>query len=1048
MRKHLTLLAVLVLSSVLAFAQIKLITGRVTDQQGQPVPFSTVRVKGTKKGVSADADGNYSIRANSGETLIVSGAGIELKEMTIGGANTVDFSVTRKNASLTEVVVVGYGVQKKSDVTGNIATVKGTAIADNPVQSFDAALGGKAAGVQITSANGVVNNPPVFRIRGTNTISLSSYPLIVIDGVPTFTGDVSGSEAAANPLASINPADIESLDVLKDAAATAIYGSRAANGVVIVTTKRGKRGKAKVTYDGWVGQTKATRLWKMLNADQYMTLKNEGVTNNPPANPATAAKFLPTNGPDGKPINTNWNDFVYRNGISHSHALNVSGGNEVTTYYLSAGYTNQQGIIVKNSFARKTFRFSLDHKVSKVISVGATAGYSNEINLAATSSGSLPGEAYNTGGLGRIGLILPPNISPYNNDGTYNTNGSAIGAMNNLNAGISYYNPVVLINNSHTSTENNHIQSNVYMQVKPIPDVTLRTVYGIDNLNSDNDFFNTPLNGDSYPGGRAFNSLNKYKRWIWTSTGQYDHIFADKHSVSFLAGTEQQATKTQGFGINRTNISDPYFTNAQGGWLTDASQTTNKNLGQNYLVSGFGRLNYDYEKKYFLGGSYRRDGYSAFAPGKKYGNFWSASAAWDLAKESFWAGGSIGKVVNTFRLRGSYGTVGNISGITDFASYFLYDARLYNGSSALYYYQTGNSNLSWETSKKTDIGVQFGLFNDLVTGDVAWYRNNIDGLIIYVPQSGSTGIPFPDHNLTIPTNVGSMYNKGVEISLSARPIATKEFRWNTSFNITFNSNKVTALAPGVPNITYTTSSLEQTRLTQVGYSIGTIYVLPTAGVDPATGRRIFVNAAGQQLGYDYKDKKYYDLKTGAAGTAIDPVKDKRPMYNAVPKFYGGFSNDFHYANFDLGVLISYEGGFYVYNGTQASIRDNRFWNSSTDMLRRWTTVGQKTDIPKIWYGDNISNGSANPISENVQKGDFVKLRNVSLGYTLPAKLVQKAGISNARAYVSGQNLLIITKYKGADPEVSTNGNDAQGQGIDRNSVANGRVLTIGLNIGF
>jgi len=1038
MRKLLTLLTVLVLSSILVLGQTKTITGRVTDQLGQPVPFSTIRIKGTKKGVSADADGNYSIKANAGQVVIVSGAGIEPKEITIGDNSALDISVTRTNTSLTEVVVVGYGVQKKSDVTGNIATVKGSSIAENPVQSFDAALTGKAAGVQITSPNGVVNNPPVFRVRGTNSVSLSSYPLIVIDGVPTFTGDISGSEAAANPLASINPADIESLDILKDAAATAIYGSRAANGVVIITTKRGRRGKSKVTYDGWVGTTKAFRLWKMLNADQYNTIKNEGRKNM-----GQTDAFFSTNGPDGKPINTDWKDYVYHTGISHNHNVNITGGNEATTYYVSAGYTNQEGIVVKNSFERKTFRFNLDHKVSQYLSLGATGSYSNEINKAATASGSLPGSAFSTGGLGRVALILPPNIAPYNNDGTYNVSGAAIGSMGNK-VGLSYPNPVVLIDNNHTSTENNHIQANVYLQVKPTADITLRTVYGVDNLNSDNEYFLTPLNGDGYPGGEGYSTLNKYKRWIWTSTGQYDHVFAEKHTIGVLIGTEQQSTNTTGFGIDRTNVSDPYFDNTQGGWLTDASINTNKQIGDNYLVSGFGRLNYDYSKKYYLGGSFRRDGYSAFAPGKKYGNFWSASAAWDIAKENFWAGSGLGKVINTLKLRGSYGTVGNISGIGDYASFRLYDARLYNGNSALYFSQAGNPDLTWETSKKTDIGLQFGLLNDAITGDIAWYKNSVDGLIVNLPQSGSTGIP----TLTIPTNIGSLYNKGIEFSLNARLINHGGFRWNSSVNVTYNQNKVTSLAPGVPSITYTTGSLEQTSITLPGYSVGTIYVLPTAGVDPATGRRIFVNASGQQLTFDFASRKYYDLKSGAVATSIDPSKDKRPLFNAIPKYYGGFENSFRLGGFDLNVLMTYEFGFYVYNGTQASIRDNRFWNSSVEVLRRWTTPGQKTDIPKIMYGDNISNGSANPISENVQKGDFVKLRNVSLGYTLPVHTIQKAGISSARIYVSGQNLLVVTHYKGPDPEVSSNGNDNQGQGIDRNGVANGRVLTVGLNIGF
>jgi len=1045
MRKHLTLLAVLVLSSVLAFAQIKLITGRVIDQQGQPVPFSTIRVKGTKKGVSADADGNYSIRASVGETLIVSGAGIELKEATVG-TGSVDFSVVRKNASLTEVVVVGYGSQKKTDVIGNIASVKGSQVAEVPVQSFDAALGGRAAGVQITSANGVVNNPPVFRIRGSNSISLSSYPLIVIDGVPTFTGDVSMSDAAANPLASINPSDIESLDILKDAAATAIYGSRAANGVVVITTKRGRRGKPKVTYDGWVGATKAFRLWKMLNAEQYMMIKNEGVANNPPLDPATTKQYLPTTGPDGKMIDTKWNDYVYHTGISHSHSLNISGGNENTTYYLSAGYTKQEGIVVKNSFERKTFRFNLDHKLSKLFSIGTSAGYSNEVNYAATNTGSLPGGAFATGGLGRIGLILPPNLGPYNNDGTYNVNGGAIGTMSDKNVTVSYYNPVVLIDHNRSFTENNHIQANAYLQLKPVQDVTLRTTYGVDYLISDNDFFSTPLNGDGYPGGEAINSTVKNKRWIWTSTAQYDHIFADKHTVGFLVGTEQQNTNQLGYGIDRLNLTDPYYTDAQGGWSDNVAATISGNTDgirtQNYLVSGFGRLNYDFEKKYFVSGSYRRDGYSAFAPGKKYGNFWSASAAWDIAKEAFWAGSGLGKVVSTLRLRGSYGTVGNINGINDFAASSFYGSGLYNGNPTLGFTKSGNPNLTWETSKKTDIGLQFSLLNDIISGDIAWYKNSIDGLIIDVPQAGSTGIP----DLKIPTNVGTMYNRGFEITLNARPITHQNFRWNTSFNITLNKNLVTALAPGVPDIKYSTGGLEGTSITKPGYSIGTIYVLPTAGVDPATGKRIFIDRNNEKVLYNRRDG-YTFAKDGTVNKSFGAL-DKRPLFNAVPKFYGGFDNSFRLGSFDLGVLITYEAGFYVYNGTQASIRDQRFWNSSVDILRRWQKPGDITDIPRVMDGDNVSNGSANPIDVNAQKGDFVKLRSASLGYLLPSKLLSKAGISSARLYVSGQNLLIVTHYKGPDPEVSSNGNDSQGQGVEKNSVANGRTITIGLNVGF
>jgi TonB-dependent SusC/RagA subfamily outer membrane receptor len=337
------------------------------------------------------------------------------------------------------VVVVGYGVQKKNEVTGNLAVIKGAVVADKPIQSFKAGIAGRAPGVQITVPNGVLNSPPVFRIRGTNSISLSSYPLIVIDGVPSFTNDYSSTNAAANPLASINPNDIESIDVAKDAAATAIYGSRAANGVVFITTKKGKAGKAKVTYDGWVGFSNPYRLPSMMNAQQYTNFKNAAVANNPTQ---SAVQFNIATGANGAPVNTNSYDYVYRQGISQNHNVSVSGGSDNTTYYFSAGYTAQQGIIRKNNFDRLNDLFNVDSRVNKVMTVGGKISYSNEKNLAATSSGSLSGEAFNTAGLGRLALVLPPSISPYNPDGSYNINGASIGYANIVGTSVTYYNPV------------------------------------------------------------------------------------------------------------------------------------------------------------------------------------------------------------------------------------------------------------------------------------------------------------------------------------------------------------------------------------------------------------------------------------------------------------------------------------------------------------------------------------------------------------------------------------------------------------------------------
>ena len=1037
MRKFLLVSVALTLLTLQSWAQ-RTVTGKVTDDKGSPLPNVSIIVKGSNIGTVSKEDGTYSIGvpANA-RALIFSYADMTTQEVTIPNSGVVNASMSAQVRSMDEVIVVGYGTQRRAEVTGNIATVKGSVVADKPVQSFDAALAGRAAGVQITVPNGVLNNPPVFRIRGTNSINLSSYPLIVIDGVVSFTGDVSQTLSASNVLSTINPADIESMDILKDAAATAIYGSRAANGVVIITTKKGRRGKARVNYDGWVGSTKPFRLWDVLDAQQYMTVKNEGL-----ANVGAAPRYLPTNGPDGQPINTDWLDVIYRTGFSHSHNMSVSGGSDATTYFFSVGYTEQEGIIRKNDFDRKSVRFNADHRANSWFSLGVNASYTNEMNRAALNSGSLPGSAFASAGVGRLALTLPPNVSPYNNDGTYNISGNALGRMNNLE-NITFWNPQPILDNNYSNTENNRMIGNAYFQLRPVTWLTFRSTYGIDYLNTDNANFYTKIQGDGFANsGTAYSTLGKNRRSTWTNTLQFDKNIAASHNVNVLLGTEQQRTTFEGFGIFRQTLTDDFFTVVQGGFTTPLPQ--GMGLGENYLASYFARANYDFKKKYFLGSSFRRDGYSAFAEGKKWGNFYSVSAAWDLAQENFWSGG-LAKVLNSFKLRGSYGTVGNIAGIGNFDSYSFYSAGFYNGGATLVFSQAGNDKLTWETSKKTDIGFSFGLLNNKITGEFAWYNNDIDGLLLNVPNAPSTGMPN-----AILQNVGSMYNKGIEVTLNASPVNSKKFQWNTSFNFTYNKNEVTALAPGILNIP-TATQLETVNITMPGHPVGMLYVVETRGVDPQTGRRIFVRADGRELLYNHAAlvaQRCTFRDNGQVAPAINPGLDQKPWKNSVPKYLGGFDNTFRYGNIELNVLLTYQLGFYVYNGTRASILDQRFWNNDVEVLNRWQKPGDQTNIPRLVYADNVSNGSAQPISENVEKGDFVKLRNMTLGYNLPSNLVGKAKLASARVYVSGQNLAIITKYRGPDPEVSSNGNGNLNQGVDRNTVGNARIITVGLNIGF
>ncbi|WP_460980267.1 SusC/RagA family TonB-linked outer membrane protein [Spirosoma fluminis] len=1047
-----------------ALAQDVVVSGRVTSSDdGSALPGVTVQVKGANRGTNTDANGNFRISASPNGTLVFSFIGYTSQEVAVNNRSTVNISLKGDAQQLSEVVVIGYGTQSRQDATGSIATVKGAAIAQMPIQSFESGLAGRTPGVQITVPNGVLNNPPVFRIRGTNSISLSSYPLIIVDGVPTFTGDQGSTNAPSNPLASINPNDIESMDVAKDAAATAIYGSRAANGVVFITTKRGKSGKVRVNYDGWVGFSNTYRLPQLLNAQEYINYKTAAAANNPTA---TAVKFTQTNDANGNPIDTKWYDYIYRQGVSQSHNVNVSGGSENTNYYFSVGYTGQQGILRKNDFNRINTLFNVDSKLGKLVTIGGKIAFSNEQNLAAGSSGSLNGEAFNTSGLGRVGLVLPPLLSPYNNDGTYNVNGSAIGFANNIaGTSISYPNPVPTLDLNRSNTENNHIQSNAYIQFKPLDWITLRSTYGIDYLLIDNDLFQAPISSDGYAStGNAVSNFRKLKTWLWTNTAQFDRTIAGAHNLSLLLGQEQQRTTTRGYGLTRQTLSDPDYTVIQAGWVTN--NASNLAYGENYLLSAFGRLNYNFKEKYFLSGNLRQDEYSAL--GVKKGTFYGLSAGWEIAQEGFWKSASLDNVFTSFRLRASYGKVGNIGGINDYTPYSLYGSGLYGGAATLYFQTVGNSSLKWETSTKTDLGFTFGLLNNRITGEVAYYKNDIDNLILNVAQAPSTGIPGPLGPVTSvvypPQNVGKMYNKGLELSLNARIINTPNFQWSSNFNITFNKNEVTALAPGLNVIQTGTSSLETVNQTAPGYSLGQLWVVRTNGVDPATGKRIFVNSAGQNVYYQFyapsgqfnysttpDGKTRYVSPTG--GTSITQAADAVMYANVNPKQYGGWDNNFKYRNFDLGVLLTYQLGFSVYYGTNAGLHDQRFWNNDRDVLTdAWQKEGDTgKKYPRPVFNDNVSNGSAFPLDINVFKGDFLKVRSVTLGYTLPNSLTTKARINNLRVYVSGQNLAVLTKYPGPDPEVSSNGigtGSNTSQGVDRNTIGNARTITVGLRAGF
>lgn len=1070
MRKHLLLFfsLVLVLLAPNLRAQTRTISGTVNGADGQTIPGVTVLVKGTSLGASTNVQGQYELAVPaSATTLIFSFVGYESKQVAIGNQSTVNTTLASTTAGLDEVVVVGYGTQARRDLTGSVATIAGKEIATAPVQSFDQALQGRAPGVNITTPNGVLNAAPVIRVRGVNSISLSSAPLFVIDGIPTYSGNTSAvGSVPNNPLANINPEDIASIDVLKDASATAIYGSRAAGGVILVTTKRGKKGQGHISYDTWAGITRPVRLYDVLGAQDYVNIKNEAVRNlnaNRAAIGAAATNvegFKLATDAAGNPIDTRWYDYIYRTGFSQNHNLSFSGGTEKTTYYTSVNYSNQKGMLTNNTFRRYAARLNVEHTLFNRFTVGARVNYSNSLT-AAPNSGSVADGAFGTAGLGRLPLVLPPNVSPFNPDGSYNTSGAGLGPGPNINPTTGapllpgYYNPVVDLDNNYFTSESNSIQGSVYANYEVAKGLNVRTTFGIDNLSFEDKSFNTAVAGDGYAtGGSASNYYRTNKRWNWQNTVQYDRTLGEKHNFSLLLGNEQQQTDVLRWGATRTQIADPFFTNFQGNFTNIAAAGNLQ--GTNYLVSFFGRLNYNFDRKYLLTINARRDGYSAWA--KKFGNFYGASVGYVLSEEEFWKNSDLGRVVDFLKFTGSYGSVGNNQGIGDFAALQTYGSGLYGANANIFYANAGNANLTWEISKKTDVGLSLGMFQSRLTGDFAYYRNLVDGLILDVPQAPSKGIPGngpANLGTTIPANVGSVSNEGIELNLRFNAIQNKAFTWTVSGNVTTLKNRVRSLAyEGQPAIGTATSGLETVNYTQVGQSVGEILAVQSRGVNPLNGQRVIQKADGTLVQYNYQGTTgagstgWTKVSDGSNTTAPTQLADGVYYGPVLPTWYGGLDNTFRYKGFDLGVFIQFSGGNQIYNGTKAGLHDQRFWNNAADIKDHWTADNKSALYPRVVYGDNVSNGSALIMSSNVERGDFARLRNVQLGYAIAPTLLSRFSVASARVYVQVQNAALLTRYKGIDPEISTNGASNTGAGVDRNSVGQARTFTAGLNIGF
>ena len=1044
-RKLMLLLTCLFMGIGLVTAQTQKVTGVViSEEDGQPVVGASVLAKGTTVGVITDVDGKFTLSGipSSAKTLQISYIGMQTAEVAI--APNIRVILKTDSKALDEVVVVAYGTQSARTVTASVSTVRADALKDVPSVSFDQMLQGRASGVSITTPSAGVGQAPIVRVRGVNSITSGTSPLYVVDGVPIESGNLSYL-ANANALADINPADIVSMDVLKDAAAAALYGSRAANGVILITTKQGQSGKVKVSYDGFVGFSNATDFYEMMNAQEYVDFKNLAVKNrygtdelslttgyvSPYGNKA----FNMMKDANGNYVDTAWKDAAFQNGLSQSHSVAVSGGSDKVRYYLSGNYTTQEGIVKGDKYDRLGVKANINVQATDWLKVGmntnVTTGTTSYVDAARRGSN------FAVGGFPRLALINAPNLPMYNEDGTpyYLAQGLGYGGNTVFST---FSNPAAILSlGNGLSSDVTRFIGVFYAEATPLKGLSLKTQYGVDYARIEEQRFWSPLHGDGVNSKGLANAYNtKNNRWTWTNTATYNFSLG-QNNFNLLAGTEASERNNSRWTAQRKDLQDDKFVVFQGPF---SSATAGGSLSNNTMVSYFGRINYDYASKYIVSLNYRRDGYSALSEKNRWGNFGGVSAAWRVSEEGFFK--PLRNVVDDLKIKGSYGVVGNTD-IYDYASKSFYSSYNYGINGTYGLAQIADPNLKWESSEKYSIGFNARLL-DRISVDFDYYYTKSSDLILDVPQSPSKGIP----GNIITTNAGKMKNSGIELTVSADVIRNSQFTWETSFNITTNKNKVISLADGVENILKgDNGGLEITNITVPGKSIGRLYLYPTAGVDPKSGRRVFITPEGDRTLLMFeKGGWFYEDGTEYAGE-FEPVD----CGNTLPTWYGGWTNNFKYKGFDLSLFFQFSGGNKIYNGTKASVSDMRYWNNSKDVYKKyWTPERTHAEYPMPIYGDNYSNGSALPISDLVERGDYLRLKNVSLGYTFNTKNWSKAvGISALRLYVQAQNLFVITGYSGMDPETLTNVESATlSGGTDKNTLPQARTYTIGVNLTF
>ncbi|GAA0540350.1 TonB-dependent receptor [Chitinophaga japonensis] len=973
------------------------VQGRVTDAEGRPLPGVSVSVPGTGRGTVTDDKGNFTLAVAPAATLRFSFIGYKTTDVPVNGRKTLAVTLPQLNTALDGVVVVGYGTQQRSDVTGAIASVNTQTLEGTPIRSVDQTLQGRVAGVTFVQNSGMPGAGSSIRIRGGNSINGSNEPLYVIDGVPVFA-DQGSDGTSLNPLNSISPTDIASIEVLKDASATAIYGSRGGNGVVLITTRRGQRGDSRVTFDAYYGSQQIMKKYSLLNASQFEQLANE----------ASVAE----NGPllydlSKTPPTTDWQDAIFRTAPVQSYSLSFSGGDNQTRFLVTANYFDQQGIARSSDLKRYSLRANLDRNIKDNIQLGSSITISN-VRTNRVNSASLFAMA-----------ITAPNLPIRQPDGSYTS-------LNNQ--GAPFDNPVALVENYRNFNNTYRTLGNVYASIELIRGLTFKTLWGADISYARNDvYLPQAVYSGSQVGGNA--SVFTGQTFTWLNENTLHYTFnKGHHHVDLLGGFTQQSSSYQSLNAEAQGfLNDNLETHALGN--AASVQPSSSGIAGWGLRSYLGRVNYSYRDKYLLTLTGRYDGSSRFGRNNRFGFFPSAALGWKLDQEPFIEDLH---VFSNLKLRISHGLTGNQDGIGNYPSLDLMGRANYSIGGmnviGLTPSQVGNPDLRWESTAQSDIGLELGFLDNRLTFVTDLYYKKTRDLLLYVKIPTTSGFS------TSLQNRGRVENKGLELSINAIPV-DKGLHWETGFNISFNRNKVLDLA-GADRL-FAGLGPNQSTVLQVGQPLGTFFGFAAEGVF----RDKEEVAASAQPTAKPGDIRFRDVN----GDKKINDDDRVLLGNAQPEFTFGFNSTFSLKGFDLMILLQGVYGNKLYNVNTLTLENlTGLQNQRTTTLHRWTPDNTNTNIPRAT--------TVKPVARSwdrlVEDGSYLRGKTFQLGYNLPHKMLERLKLATLKVYVNVQNLFTITNYSGLDPEVSRYGSDNVSPGFDSGAYPNARTFSFGVNASF